>query len=151
MVSKEINSGAQMITLAIRRILLALDSMGIRRIFAPIKTLSMQFSLPLLSISSSAVSSGSVASVSTTSGAPSLVLVLAAPTSSTGQVQTGVYDTSTTPSYLPWNTYNYCNAPHVNAAHYTMPKDASAEMVYMNVMIRHHKVKISVIIIPLSF
>ena len=58
----------------------------------------------------------------------------------------GVYDTSTTPSSLPWNTYNYCNAPHVNAAHYTRPTQP-AELVYMNVMTRHHKVSFFVIII----
>lgn len=52
----------------------------------------------------------------------------------------GVYSGSQTPSYLPWNTYNYCNAPHVNAAHYSVPPNSSsAELVYMNVMIRHHK------------
>ncbi|KAF7424379.1 hypothetical protein PC9H_009686 [Pleurotus ostreatus] len=49
----------------------------------------------------------------------------------------GVYDTSTTPPNLPWNTYNYCNAPHVNAAHYSSPKNAKLE--YVNVVIRHHK------------
>ncbi|KAF8517913.1 phosphoglycerate mutase-like protein [Hysterangium stoloniferum] len=52
----------------------------------------------------------------------------------------GVYSGSQTPHQFPWNTYNYCNAPHVNAAHYTVPSNSSgAELVYMNVMIRHHK------------
>lgn len=51
----------------------------------------------------------------------------------------GVYNSSTTPSSFAWNTYNYCNAPHVNAAHYTKPDVEGAEMVYMNVMFRHHK------------
>ncbi|KAJ3529634.1 hypothetical protein NM688_g7829 [Phlebia brevispora] len=51
----------------------------------------------------------------------------------------GVYDTSTTPSSLPWNTYNYCNAPHVNAEHYTRPNVTGAKLVYMNAIIRHHK------------
>ncbi|THG96106.1 hypothetical protein EW145_g7840 [Phellinidium pouzarii] len=52
----------------------------------------------------------------------------------------GVYNSSVTPSDLPWNTYNYCNAPHVNAAHYTKPANVSGSvLVYMNVMIRHHK------------
>jgi len=50
---------------------------------------------------------------------------------------TGVYDSSVTPSSLPWNTYNYCNAPHVNTAHYSPPK--GAELVYFNIMMRHHK------------
>ena len=27
----------------------------------------------------------------------------------------GVYNSSKTPPNFPWNTYNYCNAPHVNA------------------------------------
>lgn len=53
----------------------------------------------------------------------------------------GVYNTSFTPSSLPWNTYNYCNAPHVNTAHYTLPNASDAKLVYMNVVIRHHKVR----------
>lgn len=52
----------------------------------------------------------------------------------------GVYDTSVTPGTLPWNTYNYCNAPHVNAKHYTRPVDSGAKLVYLNVVMRHHKV-----------
>ena len=55
---------------------------------------------------------------------------------------TGVYNTSTTPSDLPWDTSNYCNAPHVNAAHYTKPNVPGAELVYMNTVIRHHKVRL---------
>ncbi|GJJ08539.1 hypothetical protein Clacol_002757 [Clathrus columnatus] len=51
----------------------------------------------------------------------------------------GVYSGSQTPTVFPWNTYNYCNAPHVNAAHYTLPPTKDVELVYMNVMIRHHK------------
>ena len=51
----------------------------------------------------------------------------------------GIYNSSHTPSNLPWNTYNYCNAPHVNPGHYSKPSQ-SAELVYMNVMMRHHKV-----------
>ena len=54
----------------------------------------------------------------------------------------GVYDSSITPANLPWNTYNYCNAPHVNARHYSRPANAShAKLVYMNAVIRHHKVR----------
>jgi len=53
----------------------------------------------------------------------------------------GVYNTSFTPDYLPWNTYNYCNAPHVNVEHYETPSNAAdATLVYMNVVLRHHKV-----------
>ncbi|KAI0659475.1 phosphoglycerate mutase-like protein [Cubamyces menziesii] len=52
----------------------------------------------------------------------------------------GVYDSSITPANLPWNTYNYCNAPHVNAEHYQRPANAPhAKLVYLNVVIRHHK------------
>ncbi|EIN05099.1 phosphoglycerate mutase-like protein [Punctularia strigosozonata HHB-11173 SS5] len=54
---------------------------------------------------------------------------------------TGVYNSSVTPSSLPWNTYNYCNAPHVKVAHYSEPKTGDAELVYMNVMFRHHKAR----------
>ena len=54
----------------------------------------------------------------------------------------GVYNSSVTPSDLPWNTYNYCNAPHVNAKHYAMPANVShAQLVYLNAVIRHHKVR----------
>ncbi|TFY63637.1 hypothetical protein EVJ58_g3134 [Rhodofomes roseus] len=53
---------------------------------------------------------------------------------------TGVYNTSFTPANLPWNTYNYCNAPHINAAHYEAPDNApDATLVYLNAVIRHHK------------
>ena len=56
----------------------------------------------------------------------------------------GIYNTSTTPASLPWNTYNYCNAPHVNAEHYFKPTgDKRAKLVYMNVVTRHHKVSLS--------
>lgn len=50
----------------------------------------------------------------------------------------GVYNSSNTPSNFPWNTYNYCNAPHVNAAHYVKPPQ-DAELVYLNMLMRHHK------------
>ncbi|KAI0312124.1 histidine phosphatase superfamily [Amylostereum chailletii] len=50
---------------------------------------------------------------------------------------TGIYNASTTPRALPWNTYNYCNAPHVHAAHYRAPD--GAVLVYLNGMMRHHK------------
>ncbi|KAI0683289.1 phosphoglycerate mutase-like protein [Cytidiella melzeri] len=51
----------------------------------------------------------------------------------------GVYSGSQTPSSLAWNTYNYCNAPHVVPAHYTLPSAKGAKLVYMNTVIRHHK------------
>ncbi|KAJ9480318.1 hypothetical protein PHBOTO_003569 [Pseudozyma hubeiensis] len=52
----------------------------------------------------------------------------------------GVFTTSVTPAHLPWDTYNYCNAPHVNAAHYTRPTQArDAKLVFVNVVQRHHK------------
>lgn len=53
----------------------------------------------------------------------------------------GVYNSSTTPASLPWNTYNYCNAPHVVPAHYTTPSAKDAKLVYVNTVIRHHKVR----------
>ncbi|KIJ59604.1 hypothetical protein HYDPIDRAFT_33044 [Hydnomerulius pinastri MD-312] len=60
-------------------------------------------------------------------------------TSLLNQTQPGVYNSSITPSYLPWNTYNYCNAPHVNAQHYVVPEDREATLVFLNAVIRHHK------------
>jgi hypothetical protein len=57
----------------------------------------------------------------------------------------GVYDSSQTPPTLPWNTYNFCNAPHVNAAHYEFPPNATDStggslLVHVSVIMRHHKV-----------
>ena len=54
---------------------------------------------------------------------------------------TGVYDTSQTPADLPWDTYNYCNAPHVSAEHYAKPNVSDATLVYLNTVMRHHKVR----------
>ncbi|EJF61411.1 phosphoglycerate mutase-like protein [Dichomitus squalens LYAD-421 SS1] len=52
----------------------------------------------------------------------------------------GVYSSSVTPANLPWNTYNYCNAPHVNEEHYSKPTNhPHAKLIYMNAVIRHHK------------
>ncbi|KAF8498089.1 phosphoglycerate mutase-like protein [Russula emetica] len=55
----------------------------------------------------------------------------------------GVYNSSQTPSTLPWNTYNFCNAPHVNAAHYELPPNATStggsQLIHVSVIMRHHK------------
>ncbi|EIW76979.1 phosphoglycerate mutase-like protein [Coniophora puteana RWD-64-598 SS2] len=56
----------------------------------------------------------------------------------------GIYNTSHTPSNLPWDTYNYCNGPHVNAAYYVLPESHTpgvkgSTLVYVNSMMRHHK------------
>jgi len=59
----------------------------------------------------------------------------------------GVYNSSQTPSTLPWNTYNFCNAPHVNAAHYELPPNATfistggSRLIHVSVIMRHHKVR----------
>jgi hypothetical protein len=60
----------------------------------------------------------------------------------------GVYNSSQTPSTLPWNTYNFCNAPHVNAAHYEYPPNATnststggSVLVHVSAIMRHHKVR----------
>ena len=59
----------------------------------------------------------------------------------------GVYNSSDTQSTLPWNTYNFCNAPHVNAAHYELPPQANAagaggaQLLHVSVVMRHHKVR----------
>jgi hypothetical protein len=57
----------------------------------------------------------------------------------------GVYNSSQTPSTLPWNTYNFCNAPHLNAAHYEPPPIAftsteESRLIHVSVIMRHHKV-----------
>ncbi|EGN94817.1 hypothetical protein SERLA73DRAFT_187884 [Serpula lacrymans var. lacrymans S7.3] len=53
----------------------------------------------------------------------------------------GIYNSSTTPAHLPWNTYNYCNAPHVNPEYYSKPShvDSGITLVFLNGMMRHHK------------
>ncbi|KAN0129956.1 phosphoglycerate mutase [Lactarius tabidus] len=57
----------------------------------------------------------------------------------------GIYNSSETPPNLPWNTHNFCNAPHVNAAHYELPPQASAagvsdaQLLHVSVVMRHHK------------
>jgi hypothetical protein len=56
----------------------------------------------------------------------------------------GVYNSSETPPNHPWNTYNFCNAPHVNAAHYEFPPQATAgvaQLLHASVIMRHHKVR----------
>lgn len=50
-----------------------------------------------------------------------------------------VYNTSITPDNLPWNTYNYCNAPHVNPDHYSMPDKSDMQLEFVIVAMRHHK------------
>ncbi|KAF8320479.1 phosphoglycerate mutase-like protein [Clavulina sp. PMI_390] len=50
-----------------------------------------------------------------------------------------IYNTSTTPAHLPWNTYNYCNAPHVSAEHYEYPQHQGAQLKHVTVFMRHHK------------
>ncbi|KAH9017569.1 phosphoglycerate mutase-like protein, partial [Lactarius pseudohatsudake] len=57
----------------------------------------------------------------------------------------GIYNSSETPPAFPWNTYNFCNAPHVNAAHYELPPQAvaagpgAAQLLHVSVVMRHHK------------
>ncbi|KAI9431170.1 phosphoglycerate mutase-like protein [Lactarius indigo] len=53
----------------------------------------------------------------------------------------GVYNSSETPPTLPWNTYNFCNAPHINALHYQLPPQAIAAgtLLHVSVVMRHHK------------
>lgn len=59
----------------------------------------------------------------------------------------GVYNSSQTPSTLPWNTYNFCNAPHLNAAHYELPPNVTfastggSQLIHVSVIMRHHKVR----------
>lgn len=58
----------------------------------------------------------------------------------------GVYTSSQTPPTLAWNTYNFCNAPHVNVAHYEFPPNATestggSQLVHVSVIMRHHKVR----------
>jgi hypothetical protein len=61
--------------------------------------------------------------------------------------ESGVYHSSNTPPTLPWNTYNYCNAPHVNAGHYELPPHITSmgggKLVHVSVVMRHHKVSVA--------
>lgn len=52
-----------------------------------------------------------------------------------------VYDSSITPSHLPFDTYNYCNAAHVSAAHYEYPTAPGAVLKHVTLFMRHHKVR----------
>ncbi|CAO1620168.1 unnamed protein product [Parajaminaea phylloscopi] len=51
----------------------------------------------------------------------------------------GIYNTSYTPAHLPWDTYNYCNAPHLSHAHYTPPREHNVRLVYVTAFQRHAK------------
>lgn len=52
----------------------------------------------------------------------------------------GIFTSSVTPANLAWDTYNYCNAPHVSAKHYKRPTQAQdAKLVFLTVVQRHHK------------
>jgi hypothetical protein len=71
------------------------------------------------------------------------ILLFLAPMSALASAS-GVYNSSQTPSMLPWNTYNFCNAPHVNAAHYELPPNVTftggSQLIHVSVIMRHHKV-----------
>ena len=49
-----------------------------------------------------------------------------------------IFDSSTTPSFLPYSTYNWCNMPHVRPQEYIFP-DQSYTLKYVEVIHRHHK------------
>ncbi|KAH8926558.1 phosphoglycerate mutase-like protein [Atractiella rhizophila] len=56
----------------------------------------------------------------------------------------GVYSSSTTPAHLPWNTYNYCNAPHIKPSHYVLPSPvgestSEPKLLHVTIFMRHHK------------
>jgi len=55
---------------------------------------------------------------------------------------TGVYgyifNSSTTPSDIPYSTYNYCNMPHARTTEYITP-DPDFALQYVEVVHRHHK------------
>jgi hypothetical protein len=52
-----------------------------------------------------------------------------------------IYNSSITPKHLPFNTYNYCNAPHINVAHYEPPNNTNVILKYVTIVLRHHKVR----------
>lgn len=52
-----------------------------------------------------------------------------------------IYNSSITPKHLPFDTYNYCNAPHLNAAHYKPPNNTNVILKYVTIVMRHHKVR----------
>jgi hypothetical protein len=79
--------------------------------------------------------------------------LVAAQAAISSESNSGVYNSSQTPLNLPWDTYNYCNAPHVNPRHYNLPaNDSEARLVYVNLVMRHHKVRpfSSFMTLPLS-
>jgi hypothetical protein len=72
----------------------------------------------------------------------STVLIMQALLSLTAITPFGVYNSSVTPLGLPWDAYNYCNAPHVNPTYYNVPSEPGpgAKLVYLSLVMRHHKV-----------
>lgn len=58
----------------------------------------------------------------------------------------GIYNSSEIPQNLPWNTYIFCNAPHINATHYELARKVTAagvglvQLLHVSVLMRHHKV-----------
>lgn len=50
----------------------------------------------------------------------------------------GIYNGSSLPASLAWNTYNYCNAPHVNAEHYPGAPPHN-KLIYVTSFQRHAK------------
>ncbi|KAI6006206.1 phosphoglycerate mutase-like protein [Pisolithus orientalis] len=63
---------------------------------------------------------------------------------------TSVYNASITPSSLPWDTYNYCNAPHANPDHYSLPNESGARLRFVVVVMQHHKLG-PFLVIPQSY
>lgn len=71
----------------------------------------------------------------------SFVLALAPlPFSLAPEPEPEIYNSSKTPSDLPWNTYNYCNAPHVHTGTYSPPKIPNSSLKHVTLVMRHHKV-----------
>lgn len=49
-----------------------------------------------------------------------------------------IFNSSITPSSVPYSTYNWCNMPHVRAQEYVIPP-AEYQLAYVEVIHRHHK------------
>ena len=50
-----------------------------------------------------------------------------------------IFNTSQTPSDVPYSTYNWCNMPHARSAEYPRLNSTDLQLEYVEVIQRHHK------------
>lgn len=108
-------------------------------------TYSFGIGLSSTKTSSHAISNGPQCSTSSTpvdvnwhTPAQSMINNLDSVVNGTG-VYGFIFDSSTTPDDVPYNTYNWCNMPHVRAKEYPVP-DSDYELQYVEVVSQYPNV-----------